>query len=116
MPLNAEQHSASTSQARDNLPAKPMFYSWIILRKRDQEGQRLSFLGTQGRGVFKPLGPYFHQLPVLKMEIAAAVLNMEETQGSIADAVRFADSDDLARVYRFDLAQDSEMISPTIPI
>jgi hypothetical protein len=29
---------------------------------------------------------------------------------------RIADSDDLARVYRFDLAQDSEMISPTIPI
>jgi hypothetical protein len=28
----------------------------------------------------------------------------------------FADSDDLARVYRYDLAQDSEMISPTIPI
>ncbi len=28
----------------------------------------------------------------------------------------FADSDYLARVYRFDLAQDSEMISPTIPI
>jgi hypothetical protein len=27
-----------------------------------------------------------------------------------------ADSDDLARVYRFDVAQDSEMISPTIPI
>lgn len=27
-----------------------------------------------------------------------------------------ADSDDLAQVYRFDLAQDSEMISPTIPI
>jgi hypothetical protein len=27
-----------------------------------------------------------------------------------------ADSDDLARVYRFDLARDSEMISPTIPI
>ena len=27
-----------------------------------------------------------------------------------------ADSDDLARVYRFDLAQDSEMISPAIPI
>jgi hypothetical protein len=27
-----------------------------------------------------------------------------------------ADSDDLARVYRFDLAQDSDMISPTIPI
>src|SRR5271170_54489 len=27
-----------------------------------------------------------------------------------------ADSDDLARVYRFDLAQDSEMISPTMPI
>ena len=27
-----------------------------------------------------------------------------------------ADSDDVARVYRFDLAQDSEMISPTIPI
>ena len=26
-----------------------------------------------------------------------------------------ADSDDLARVYRFDLAQDSEMISPRIP-
>jgi hypothetical protein len=30
--------------------------------------------------------------------------------------VLVADSDDLARVYRFDLAQDSEMISPTIPI
>jgi len=28
----------------------------------------------------------------------------------------FADSDDLARVFRFDLAQDSEMISPTVPI
>ena len=27
-----------------------------------------------------------------------------------------ADSDDLARVYRYDLAQDSEMISPTITI
>jgi hypothetical protein len=27
-----------------------------------------------------------------------------------------ADSDDLARVYRFDLAQDSEMISPTLSI
>jgi hypothetical protein len=27
-----------------------------------------------------------------------------------------ADSDDLAQVYRFDLAQDSEMISPTITI
>nr|WP_291693682.1 outer membrane beta-barrel protein [Bradyrhizobium sp.] len=27
-----------------------------------------------------------------------------------------ADSDDLARVFRFDLAQDSEIISPTIPI
>jgi hypothetical protein len=27
-----------------------------------------------------------------------------------------ADSDDLARVYRFNLAQDSEMISPTITI
>ncbi|MGY4286596.1 hypothetical protein ACVWXO_005816 [Bradyrhizobium sp. LM2.7] len=27
-----------------------------------------------------------------------------------------ADSDDLARVYRFDLAQDSEVISPTVPI
>jgi hypothetical protein len=31
-------------------------------------------------------------------------------------ATYHADSDDLARVYRFDLAQDSEMISPTIPI
>jgi dienelactone hydrolase len=29
---------------------------------------------------------------------------------------QFADSDDLARVFRFDLAQDSEMISPTLPI
>jgi hypothetical protein len=27
-----------------------------------------------------------------------------------------ADSDDVARVYRFDLAQNYEMISPTIPI
>ena len=27
-----------------------------------------------------------------------------------------ADSDDLARVYRFDLAQDSEMISPPFAI
>jgi hypothetical protein len=30
--------------------------------------------------------------------------------------IMVADSDDLARVYRFDLAQDSEMISPTVPI
>jgi hypothetical protein len=36
---------------------------------------------------------------------------------SILDCFEWhADSDDLARVYRFDLAQDSEMISPTIPI
>jgi hypothetical protein len=33
-----------------------------------------------------------------------------------AQAYEPADSDDLARVYRFDLAQDSEMISPTISI
>jgi len=33
-----------------------------------------------------------------------------------ANRFRGADSDDLARVHRFDLAQDSEMISPTIPI
>jgi hypothetical protein len=32
------------------------------------------------------------------------------------NALAGADSDDLARVFRFDLAQDSEMISPTIPI
>ena len=34
----------------------------------------------------------------------------------MTDEALSADSDDLARVYRFDLAQDSEMISPTIPI
>jgi hypothetical protein len=37
---------------------------------------------------------------------------MFETKTPLPDA----DSDDLARVYRFDLAQDSEMISPTLPI
>jgi hypothetical protein len=36
--------------------------------------------------------------------------------GELRISPRLADSDDLARVYRFDLAQDSEMISPTIPI
>ena len=36
--------------------------------------------------------------------------------GFLAALILTADSDDLARVYRFDLAQDSEMISPTIPI
>jgi hypothetical protein len=35
---------------------------------------------------------------------------------TVPDVPISADSDDLARVYRFDLAQDSEMISPTIPI
>jgi len=35
---------------------------------------------------------------------------------AIPTSARVADSDDLARVYRFDLAQDSEMISPTISI
>lgn len=40
-----------------------------------------------------------------------------KSDGEIAfGALKGADSDDLARVYRFDLAQDSEMISPTIPI
>jgi hypothetical protein len=34
----------------------------------------------------------------------------------VATDITAADSDDLARVFRFDLAQDSEMISPTIPI
>jgi len=37
-------------------------------------------------------------------------------KGQQTAGVICADSDDLARVYRFDLAQDSEMISPTIPI
>jgi hypothetical protein len=37
-------------------------------------------------------------------------------EGSRRTQAGSADSDDLARVYRFDLAQDSEMISPTIPI
>ncbi|OMI08108.1 hypothetical protein BSN85_18230 [Bradyrhizobium brasilense] len=36
--------------------------------------------------------------------------------GLHSSSCEIADSDDLARVYRFDLAQDSEMISPTIPI
>jgi hypothetical protein len=35
---------------------------------------------------------------------------------SVGVKIMVADSDDLARVYRFDLAQDSEMISPTVPI
>jgi len=33
-----------------------------------------------------------------------------------APLAMLADSDDLAQVYRFDLAQDSEMISPTVAI
>ncbi len=36
--------------------------------------------------------------------------------GATSIQIVHADSDDLARVYRFDLAQDSEMISPTLPI
>jgi hypothetical protein len=39
-----------------------------------------------------------------------------QTFGRSRSACKCADSDDLARVYRFDLAQDSEMISPAIPI
>ena len=39
----------------------------------------------------------------------------KENGNAVGDALS-ADSDDLARVYRFDLAQDSEMISPTFPI
>jgi hypothetical protein len=39
-----------------------------------------------------------------------------ENAGFEAHTSGIADSDDLARVYRFDLAQDSEMISPTITI
>jgi transposase len=50
---------------------------------------------------------------------AKAVLGAENLD-AVADRGYFsgehADSDDLARVYRFDLAQDSEMISPTVPI
>ena len=47
----------------------------------------------------------------LKALLAQTQAALSEHQGALA-----ADSDDLARVYRFDLAQDSEMISPTIPI
>ena len=39
-----------------------------------------------------------------------------ERTGKKFHAFVCADSDDLARVFRFDLAQDSEMISPSIPI
>jgi hypothetical protein len=44
---------------------------------------------------------------------------LPQHEGEKADedmSLHAADSDDLARVYRFDLAQDSEMISPTITI
>jgi len=44
-------------------------------------------------------------------QFSASVLEKQ-----VGQKVIFADSDDLARVFRFDLAQDSEMISPTIPI
>jgi len=40
-------------------------------------------------------------------------LEMARDVSAFANA---ADSDDLARVYRFDLAQDSEMISPPFAI
>jgi hypothetical protein len=49
---------------------------------------------------------------VLRQCAVCPVSRCKKTDSSLAAA----DSDDLARVYRFDLAQDSEMISPTIPI
>ena len=48
----------------------------------------------------------YHLMQVQEGKIQRLLVNMPPR----------ADSDDLARVYRFDLAQDSEMISPTIPI
>lgn len=41
---------------------------------------------------------------------------MHQLGALLIPALLSADSDDLARVYRFDLAQDSEMISPTVAI
>jgi hypothetical protein len=58
----------------------------------------------------------------LKVIVANDVIMDAYRQGLPADGKLFpegskiADSDDLAQVYRFDLAQDSEMISPTITI
>ncbi|XYL60075.1 hypothetical protein ACNJX9_34245 [Bradyrhizobium sp. DASA03076] len=54
--------------------------------------------------------------PIVGPTTQAVALELDAV-GIVNDAVQYgADSDDLARVYRFDLAQDSEMISPTIPI
>ncbi|WP_038381180.1 hypothetical protein [Bradyrhizobium elkanii] len=53
----------------------------------------------------------FDSLPT----VSATLDDFKDFWTSIFD-INIADSDDLARVYRFDVAQDSEMISPTIPI
>jgi transcriptional regulator with XRE-family HTH domain len=52
----------------------------------------------------------------LKALRITAGLSLNEIAARSGVSRAIADSDDLARVYRFDLAQDSEMISPTIPI
>ena len=62
----------------------------------------------------KTLVKYAHAVGAFIADLLAAATERNRSGGW----VRFshADSDDLARVYRYDLAQDTEMISPTIPI
>ncbi|WGS17116.1 MULTISPECIES: hypothetical protein [unclassified Bradyrhizobium] len=67
-----------------------------------------ALLGFMLQQPFLRLLPHPLQSFMLALETKDTIYFAASPQG--------ADSDDLARVYRFDLAQDSEMISPTIPI
>ncbi|MET4279930.1 hypothetical protein ABIB68_008251 [Bradyrhizobium sp. F1.2.2] len=55
---------------------------------------------------------------VLHLPYMSVPFRLKQDRGMFSQFTlnKTANSDDLARVYRFDLAQDSEMISPTIPI
>jgi hypothetical protein len=75
-----------------------------------------AYRGLTGQRLWRELRERGYAGGAAPSDCRAAGTNIPDHSRSEPFRLPAANSDDLARVYRFDLAQDSEMISPTIPI